>query len=225
MNYPGTTLSSCRIPQVGPIAAYRNAQFLKLQAFYNMDERPITDVILPDSAINDGDFLGVIRLDGLDPTLAWAMGAHTGEETETKYEEEDKAEAHFLNQATRRWRCALTASCTFARAPYSRLTGPRVTCSARPMTRCPNQRVNGLNPLTMDGFCFRDSGSNWPRKPRTKSCICRCRLHRAPSESIKVRGAAFSSSLFHLLRFNATAAREWFLNTAEGQPCMFEFER
>lgn len=65
--------------QLGPIVESRNAQFLKYQVFYDMDQRMVTDVALPDSAINDGDFLGIIRLDGLDPMLAWAMGAHTGE--------------------------------------------------------------------------------------------------------------------------------------------------
>ena len=43
-----------------------------------MEKRPIQVVTLNESLINDGDFFGVIRLDGLDPTLAWAMGAHTG---------------------------------------------------------------------------------------------------------------------------------------------------
>ena len=56
----------------------RNREFLKIQAFNDMDERPIEDVPIAAEDIQDGDFFGVIRLDGLDPMLAWAMGAHTG---------------------------------------------------------------------------------------------------------------------------------------------------
>ena len=59
----------------------RNVNFLANQAYYVMDKRPINVVTLDESLINDGDFFGVIRLDGLDPTLAWAMGAHTGHTT------------------------------------------------------------------------------------------------------------------------------------------------
>jgi len=36
---------------------------------------------LDESQIQSGDFLGVIRLDGLDPMLAWAMGSVTGHTT------------------------------------------------------------------------------------------------------------------------------------------------
>jgi len=35
-------------------------------------------IYLNQSEINSGDFFGIIRLDGLDPMLAWGMGAHTG---------------------------------------------------------------------------------------------------------------------------------------------------
>eukprot|EP00055_Hartaetosiga_balthica_P005934 m.18118 g.18118 ORF g.18118 m.18118 type:complete len:546 (+) comp4908_c0_seq1:45-1682(+) len=59
----------------------RNVQFLREQAYYQLPERNITDVSLNESQINDGDFLGVLRLDGLDPMLAWAMGSHTGHTT------------------------------------------------------------------------------------------------------------------------------------------------
>lgn len=31
--------------------------------------------------MKSGDFLGIMRLDGLDPMLAWAMGSHTGHTT------------------------------------------------------------------------------------------------------------------------------------------------
>ena len=35
-------------------------------------------MILNESDIHSGDFFGVIRLDGLDPMLAFGMGSHTG---------------------------------------------------------------------------------------------------------------------------------------------------
>ena len=63
---------------MGPVAAERNLAFLKLQAFDDMAERSVEDVPIAAEDINDGDFFGVLRLDGLDPMLAWAMGARTG---------------------------------------------------------------------------------------------------------------------------------------------------
>ncbi|EGD78627.1 hypothetical protein PTSG_01605 [Salpingoeca rosetta] len=59
----------------------RNVEFLRAKAFYELPERNTTDVIPDESDIHDGDFFGVLRLDGLDPMLAWAMGAHTGHTT------------------------------------------------------------------------------------------------------------------------------------------------
>jgi len=43
-----------------------------------MEERSIQVVNISKSDVKSGDFLGIIRLDGLDPMLAWAMGSHTG---------------------------------------------------------------------------------------------------------------------------------------------------
>jgi hypothetical protein len=58
--------------------AEQNLQFLQDHMNVTMPERTITEVDLPETMIKSGDFLGVIRLDGLDPMLAWAMGSHTG---------------------------------------------------------------------------------------------------------------------------------------------------
>jgi len=46
-----------------------------------MAPRPIEEVLIDDSLIQSGDFFGIIRLDGLDPMLAWAMGTSTGHTT------------------------------------------------------------------------------------------------------------------------------------------------
>jgi len=43
-----------------------------------MPVRNITRVDIPKTSFKSGDFLGIIRLDGLDPMLAWGMGSHTG---------------------------------------------------------------------------------------------------------------------------------------------------
>jgi len=50
-----------------------------------MEERKTQRVDIDKSQIKSGDFLGVIRLDGLDPMLAWAMGANTGHTTMTMW--------------------------------------------------------------------------------------------------------------------------------------------
>jgi len=60
-----------------------NLQFLKDHMDVVMEERNIQKVDIPTSEIQSGDFLGIIRLDGLDPMLAWAMGSHTGHTTIT----------------------------------------------------------------------------------------------------------------------------------------------
>ena len=46
-----------------------------------MTKRNITNTGVDESLIQGGDFLGIIRLDGLDPTLAWGMGSVTGHTT------------------------------------------------------------------------------------------------------------------------------------------------
>jgi hypothetical protein len=64
---------------VGNRVATRNLDFLERYAGITMKERTDSgDLILDESEIQSGDFFGVIRFDGLDPMLAWAMGAHTG---------------------------------------------------------------------------------------------------------------------------------------------------
>eukprot|EP00298_Acanthocystis_sp_HF-20_P013871 c20540_g1_i1.p1 GENE.c20540_g1_i1~~c20540_g1_i1.p1 ORF type:complete len:590 (-),score=239.66 c20540_g1_i1:109-1878(-) len=63
------------------LAAEKNIKFLKNYANIDMKKRTTTDVILDKSQIQSGDFFGIIRLDGLDPMLAWAMGSTTGHTT------------------------------------------------------------------------------------------------------------------------------------------------
>jgi len=55
-----------------------NIDFLAKYANFKVFQRSVQEVPLNESLINDGDFFSVLRLDGLDPMLAWAMGAHSG---------------------------------------------------------------------------------------------------------------------------------------------------
>lgn len=47
------------------------------------------ELVLNESDIHSGDFLGVIRMDGLDPMLAFGMGSHTGHTAVALWEESD----------------------------------------------------------------------------------------------------------------------------------------
>jgi len=58
--------------------AEQNLQFLQDHMNVTMPQRSITRVNISTDQVQSGDFLGVLRLDGLDPMLAWAMGSHTG---------------------------------------------------------------------------------------------------------------------------------------------------
>lgn len=58
-----------------------NVEFIKHYTGITMKKRKITDVEVDESLINSGDFIGIIRLDGLDPMLGWGMGSSTGHTT------------------------------------------------------------------------------------------------------------------------------------------------
>jgi hypothetical protein len=60
-----------------------NAKFLIDHMGWQLEERPTDLVTIDESTIQSGAFLAIIRFDGLDPMLAWAMGAHTGHTTIT----------------------------------------------------------------------------------------------------------------------------------------------
>lgn len=63
-------------------AEKRNLDFLtKYAQHFKMNERAVQSVPIDQSLINSGDFIGIMRLDGLDPMLAWAMGSATGHTT------------------------------------------------------------------------------------------------------------------------------------------------
>jgi len=69
-------------PSVPDSAAQANLQFLLNDSFIEMELRDTQVINIPAERIKSGDFFGIIRLDGLDPMLAWAMGGtHTGHTT------------------------------------------------------------------------------------------------------------------------------------------------
>jgi len=61
----------------------QNLHFMKAMAAVDLPARKNTvDVDIDPKLIHPGDFFGILRLDGLDPMLAWAMGGtHTGHTT------------------------------------------------------------------------------------------------------------------------------------------------
>lgn len=63
-------------------SAERNVDFLNRYTPNPMAPRdPKSSTAPPAEQVHSGDFFGVIRLDGLDPMLAWAMGSTTGHTT------------------------------------------------------------------------------------------------------------------------------------------------
>ena len=64
---------------VPKFTAEDNVEFLEKWAGFKMEPRPINFVNVSKSLIRSGDFLGIIRLDGLDPLLALGMGSRTGQ--------------------------------------------------------------------------------------------------------------------------------------------------
>jgi len=66
---------------VSASAAERNMDFLAKYAGVDMKNRTINEVDIDESTVQSGDFFGIIRLDGLDPMLGWAMGSTTGHTT------------------------------------------------------------------------------------------------------------------------------------------------
>ncbi|CAK9117729.1 unnamed protein product [Durusdinium trenchii] len=74
---------------VAPLAAKRNVDFLKKYMGIDIKTKRVDhgELVLNESDIHSGDFLGVIRMDGLDPMLAFGMGSHTGHTAVALWEE------------------------------------------------------------------------------------------------------------------------------------------
>lgn len=62
----------------GPDMVANNVQFFAEKEFWSLQERPYNYVNLSVSDFQSGDMLAIIRLDGLDPMIAWGTGGTTG---------------------------------------------------------------------------------------------------------------------------------------------------
>ena len=71
-----------RLPYIGshvpPYMEKANVEWLKESIGVELQERPIQKVVLDPETINSGDFLGIMRLDGLDPMIMYGTGARVG---------------------------------------------------------------------------------------------------------------------------------------------------
>jgi len=67
-------------PGVNVESQLMNAEFLRHYPQFPFPNRPAKSrqVAVDESLIHSGDFIGVIRFDGLDPMIAWGMGGTTG---------------------------------------------------------------------------------------------------------------------------------------------------
>ena len=58
-----------------------NVKFLNDTMNYELVKREVTDVEIDESLINSGDFLAILRLDGLDPLIMYGSGTRVGHST------------------------------------------------------------------------------------------------------------------------------------------------
>jgi len=58
-----------------------NVHFVKEALGWEMEKRDVTEVVLDESEIHDGDFLAITRLDGLDEIIMWGTGGRVGHST------------------------------------------------------------------------------------------------------------------------------------------------
>jgi len=65
-------------PTVSDEAAAMNRDFLRRYAGFEYEPRNASIVDLDPTMLKSGDYLAIMRFDGLDPMLAWAMGSTTG---------------------------------------------------------------------------------------------------------------------------------------------------
>ena len=58
-----------------------NLVFLKELMGYDLERRNVTDYVYDPANINSGDYIGVLRLDGLSPIIMYGSGAHASHAT------------------------------------------------------------------------------------------------------------------------------------------------
>jgi len=65
-------------PKVPDYMEKANKEFLSWGLNWDLEERPTQKVEIDESLIQSGDYLAVLRLDGLDPMIMYGTGSHSG---------------------------------------------------------------------------------------------------------------------------------------------------
>lgn len=58
-----------------------NVEFLRWSMNYNLTERKIHKVEIDENLIHSGDYIAIMRLDGLDPMIMYGTGSRSGHTT------------------------------------------------------------------------------------------------------------------------------------------------
>lgn len=66
---------------VPPYMEKANVAFMHEAMGYDLVARPTTKVEIDPDLIQDGDFIAIMRLDGLDPIIMYGSGSHVGHST------------------------------------------------------------------------------------------------------------------------------------------------
>lgn len=65
-------------PQPPPYMIEANLEFLKWAAHMEFEKRPVSRVDIDEDLIQSGDYIAIMRLDGLDPMIMYGTGSHSG---------------------------------------------------------------------------------------------------------------------------------------------------
>lgn len=65
-------------PKVPEYMEMANKEFMRWGLNWDLEERHTQKVMIDESAIQSGDYLAVLRLDGLDPMIMYGTGSHSG---------------------------------------------------------------------------------------------------------------------------------------------------
>ena len=68
-------------PRVPKYMEDANVEFLKWAVNYTLEERKTQTIEIDEDSIASGDYLAIMRLDGLDPMIMYGTGSHSGHTT------------------------------------------------------------------------------------------------------------------------------------------------
>lgn len=81
-----------------------NLKFLyQAMSGYTMEKRPIYKPVVSESEIHSGDFLAVVRLDGLDEIIMWGTGGRVGHSTMALWIEENGTRELYILESQAAW--------------------------------------------------------------------------------------------------------------------------